>query len=142
MPFLPDEKLPAKPSQLEAPPARGHATKCPVPPGAPCLLFLRSSSIESLVLVSAPPVCRAVAWPAWLAELRAPKEDVRVRVEASRSDFLPYDAPRDALRGEYVIQEILISDLWCPCIGQLTDEDLHPFTDLPIGPEDDRVHLT
>jgi hypothetical protein len=26
-----------QPSQLEAPPARGHATKCPVSPGAPCL---------------------------------------------------------------------------------------------------------
>jgi hypothetical protein len=45
-----------------------HATRCPVPPGALCLLFLRSSSIEPLVLVSAPPVRRAVAW-AWLAEL-------------------------------------------------------------------------
>jgi hypothetical protein len=40
-----------------------------------------------------------------------------VRVEAGRSDFLPQDAPRDALRGEHVVQEILISDLWCPCIG-------------------------
>jgi hypothetical protein len=59
-----------QPSQLEAPPARGHATKCPVPPGVPCLLFLRSSPIESLVLVSAPPVRRAVAR---LAELRAPR---------------------------------------------------------------------
>jgi hypothetical protein len=48
-------------------------------------LFLRSSPIESLVLVSAPPVCRSVAR---LAKLRAPKEDVRVRVEAGRSDFL------------------------------------------------------
>jgi hypothetical protein len=37
-------------------------------------------------LVSAPPVCRAVAW---LAELRAPKEDVRVRVEAAASFFPP-----------------------------------------------------
>jgi hypothetical protein len=36
-------------------------------------------------LVSAPPVRRAAAR---LAELRAPKEDVRVRVEAGRSDFL------------------------------------------------------
>jgi hypothetical protein len=25
--------------------------------------------------------------------------------------------------------------------GQLADEDLHPCTDLPIGPEDNRVHL-
>jgi hypothetical protein len=33
-----------------------HQTKCPVPPGAPCLLFLRPSSIEPLILVSAPPV--------------------------------------------------------------------------------------
>jgi hypothetical protein len=52
-------------------------------------LFLRSSPIESLVLVSAPPVRRSVA--RLLAKLRAPKEDVRVRVEveAGRSDFLP-----------------------------------------------------
>jgi hypothetical protein len=49
-------------------------------------LFLCSSSIESLASVSAPPVRRAVAW---LAEVRAPKEDVRVRVEAGRPDFLP-----------------------------------------------------
>jgi hypothetical protein len=51
-----------QPSQLEAPPARGLCRGYhPVPPGAPCLLFLCPSSIESLVLVSAPPVCRAVA---------------------------------------------------------------------------------
>jgi hypothetical protein len=54
---------PTKPTrdQLKTPPARGHATKCPVSPGAPCLLLLRSSPIESLVLVSAPPVRRSVA---------------------------------------------------------------------------------
>jgi hypothetical protein len=68
----PRGRVVTQPIQLEAPPARGHATKCPVSPGAPCLLFLRSSSIESLVLVSAPPVCRAVARLAEL--LRAPKE--------------------------------------------------------------------
>jgi hypothetical protein len=75
-----------QPSQLETPTARGHATECPVSPGAHCLWFLRSSPIESLVLVSAPPVRRSVAR---LAKLRAPEEDVRVRVEAGRSDFLP-----------------------------------------------------
>jgi hypothetical protein len=92
-------------SQLGTPPARGgHATKCPESSGAPCLFFLRSSPIESLALVSAPPVCRSVAR---LAKLRAPEEDVRVRVEAGRSDFLPYGAPRDALRGEHVVQERL-----------------------------------
>jgi hypothetical protein len=110
----PRRRAVTQPSQLESPPARGHATKCPVSPGAPCLLVLRSSPIESLVLVSSPPVCRSVAR---LAKLRAPKEDVRVGVEAGRSDFLPYDAPRDALRGEHVVQEILLSDLRCPCIG-------------------------
>jgi hypothetical protein len=63
-------------------------------------LFLRPSSIEPLILVSAPPVRRAVAR---LAELRAPKEDVRVRVEAGRSDFLAQDALCDAFRGEHVV---------------------------------------
>jgi hypothetical protein len=77
-------------------------------------LCLRSSPIESLVLVSAPPVRRSVAR---LAKLRAPKENVRVCVEAGRSDFLPQDAPRDALRGEHVVQEILISDLWIFFLG-------------------------
>jgi hypothetical protein len=51
----PGRRAATQPSQLGAPPARGQATKCPVPPGAPCLLFLCSSPIESLVLVSAPP---------------------------------------------------------------------------------------
>jgi hypothetical protein len=64
-------------------------------------------------------------------------------VEAGRSDFIAQDALCDAFRGEYVVQEILISDLWRPCIGPPANEDLHPCTDLPVGgPEDDRVHLT
>jgi hypothetical protein len=46
----------AYPGQLEAPPARGHAAKSPVPPGAPCPLFLRPSSIGPPILVSAHPV--------------------------------------------------------------------------------------
>jgi hypothetical protein len=45
--FPPRRRAVTQPSQLESPPARGHATKCPVSPGAPCLLFLRSSPIES-----------------------------------------------------------------------------------------------
>jgi hypothetical protein len=57
----PRRRAVTQPSQLEAPSARGHATKCPVPPGAPRLLCLRSSPIESLVLASAPPVRRSVA---------------------------------------------------------------------------------
>jgi hypothetical protein len=108
-------------------------------PGAPGLLFLRPSSVEPLVLVLAPPVRRAGAR---LAELRVSKEDVRVRVEAGRSNSFAQDALRDALRGEHVVEETLLGDLWRPCPGKPADEDLHPCTDLPIGPEDDRVHLT
>jgi hypothetical protein len=78
----------------------GHATKCPV--------FLHPSSIEPLIFFSASRVRRTVAR---LAEFRASKEDVRVRVEAGRSDFLAQYALCDALRGEHVIQEILLSDL-------------------------------
>jgi hypothetical protein len=67
-------------------------------------LFQRSSSIESLGarlgLGAARTPRRAVAW---LAELRAPKEDVRVRVEAGRSDFLASDALCDSLGGEQVV---------------------------------------
>jgi hypothetical protein len=47
-----------------------------------------------------PYAARAVAR---LAELRAPKENVRVRVEAGRSDLLAYDTLCDALRGEHVV---------------------------------------
>jgi hypothetical protein len=68
--------------------------------------------------------------------------NVCVSAEAGRSYFLAQDALCDAFRGEHVVQEILISDLWRPCaIGQPADENLHPCTDLPVRPEDDRVHL-
>jgi hypothetical protein len=91
-------------------------------------LFLRPSSVEPFILVSAPPVRRAVAR---LAKIRASKEGVCVRVEAGRSNFFAQDALPDALRGEHVVEETLLGDMWRPCIGQLADEDLHPCTDLP-----------
>jgi hypothetical protein len=70
-------------------PARGYATKCLVPPGAPCLLVLASAL--------APPARRAVP------RLAAPISSRRML--------------RDALCcGEHVVEEMLLRGLWRPCM--------------------------
>jgi hypothetical protein len=57
------------------------------------------------------------------------------------ANFFARDALRNALRGEHVVEEMLLGDLWRPCTGQPADEDLHPCTDLPECPEDNWVHI-
>jgi hypothetical protein len=99
-----------------------------MPPNARCLpvprascSWLRSSSIESLVLVSAPPVRRAVAWllPGWQNFVRPRRMCACALKQAAPISSRRMLLAMPSLRGEYVVQEILISDLWCPCIGHL-----------------------